>query len=316
MHQDIVSQSNFIRVLEEQNQALQKSIRINNDSIGMSRGNAQVIEQVQQKNIELNQAIEDNNQKLAEARQRAIDMVSAFNGMANGAANVTTALGNQSKALEEYVYRIKEIQKIDQITGVPTTPEQRAALDRYNNSLAYMGERLKEVKVASDPIPLSLTNMQKVMMEIHPIVDNFVGSFGAGMANVVVQGESLIDTLKNIGKLLLSSAIQKGLQLLLMGSGGGGLAVGGLLGALFGNQSNNPLQRSGGGRVQAGQPYMTGEIGSELFIPSTNGSIISHRQLQGLGGSAQPVTVNVNVTGKISGRDLVLLVDNNRRTFS
>jgi multisubunit Na+/H+ antiporter MnhG subunit/dimeric dUTPase (all-alpha-NTP-PPase superfamily) len=63
----------------------------------------------------------------------------------------------------------------------------------------------------------------------------FTDSFGAGMANIIVQGERLTDVLKNIGKLLLSSAIQTGIKLLLMGTSGFGITGGttGLLGGLF-----------------------------------------------------------------------------------
>jgi len=197
------------------------------------------------------------------------------------------------------------------ISGIkPRIDEATISLQNFER----VGARSFEtVSVAMAELPESIMQSNIALEAITPVVDNFVNSFGQGMANVVVQGENLVDTLKNIGKLLASAVIQRGLQLLLSGglaSAGEGFfgSGGGLLGSIFG--------KSGGGRVQAGQPYMTGEIGSELFIPSTNGSIISHRQLQGLGGQAQPVQVNVNVSGKISGRDLVFLVDNNRRTFN
>jgi hypothetical protein len=81
----------------------------------------------------------------------------------------------------------------------------------------------------------------------------FTDSFGAGMANVVLQGENLIDVLKNIGKLLLSSAIQTGIKLLLMGTSGFGVAGGtlGLLGGLFNPQvSAVPSAVMGAGTMQ------------------------------------------------------------------
>jgi TP901 family phage tail tape measure protein len=226
-----------------------------------------------------------------------------------------------SSKIQNAVARLKDLLFVGQGAGGLNTIEEtfknteKAAtnlsqrVSEFSNH-AYVG--FNRVEAAAAELPDAIVESEVALEILQPIVDNFVHSFGAGMANVVLQGENLVDTLKNIGKLLASAVIQKGLQLLLSGglaSAGSGFfgSGGGLLGTLL---------RSGGGRVNAGQPYMTGEIGSELFIPSTNGSIISHRQLQGLGGSAQPVTVNVNVTGKISGRDLVLLVDNNRRTFS
>jgi len=313
---ELRKQDQYVDALRKQNLAIQKNIEENKKAISLSRGNIQTIELYIGKNEELNLEIDKNNSLIEEAVDRLNELRTAYLQTASASETLTKANKKQNDELKAYIERVNEIQKIDQITGVATTPEQRAALDRYNNSLSFMGSRLRQVSVQSAPIPQSLTNMQKVMIDTQPIVDNFVGSFGDGMANVVVQGERLVDVLKNIGKLLLSSAIQTGLKILLTGglkSAGEGFfgEKGGVFGSLI-----TALTRSGGGRVQAGQPYMTGEIGSELFIPSTNGSIISHRQLQGLGGQAQPVQVNVNVSGKISGRDLVFLVDNNRRTFN
>jgi len=64
------------------------------------------------------------------------------------------------------------------------------------------------------------------------LAEQFTSSFGQGMSNIIVQGEKLQDVLKNIGKLLLSSAIQLGIKLLLTGGVDGGVS-GGLFGAIF-----------------------------------------------------------------------------------
>lgn len=66
----------------------------------------------------------------------------------------------------------------------------------------------------------------------------FTDSFGAGMANLVVAGGDVIKVLENIGKLLLSSAIQTGIRLLLLGTSSFGVAQGstglfGMIGKLF-----------------------------------------------------------------------------------
>ena len=48
--------------------------------------------------------------------------------------------------------------------------------------------------------------------------------------------------------------------------------------------------RAGGGPVQKGQPYIVGEAGSEMFVPSQNGTIVSNSDMKGQG-----VTVNFNI---------------------
>lgn len=47
--------------------------------------------------------------------------------------------------------------------------------------------------------------------------------------------------------------------------------------------------RASGGPVTAGQPYMVGEVGPELFLPDQNGTIISNNQMSGVQGMTQNV---------------------------
>jgi hypothetical protein len=42
--------------------------------------------------------------------------------------------------------------------------------------------------------------------------------------------------------------------------------------------------KQGGGSVRGGAPYMVGEMGPELFVPGSSGSIVSNRRLRGGGG--------------------------------
>lgn len=116
------------------------------------------------------------------------------------------------------------------------------------------------------------------------IVDTFTASFGSGMANVVVQGERLVDTLKNIAKLLASSVIQRGLQVLLTGGlGGTGFfgSGGGLFGRIF--SVNDALITSGGDVVK--------------FHPDDN--ILAMKDFSSIGG-----TQKVEVFGTIKGNDI------------
>lgn len=70
---------------------------------------------------------------------------------------------------------------------------------------------------------------------------------------------------------------------------------GSFLGGLFG--------RAGGGNVNALQPYMVGESGPEMFVPSSNGSIIPNSRLGGGGMTA--VTYNINAVDASSFKQLV-----------
>ena len=52
--------------------------------------------------------------------------------------------------------------------------------------------------------------------------------------------------------------------------------------------------RASGGPVQAGVPYMTGELGPELFIPATNGYILNSDDTEDYLSNRGGITINVN----------------------
>jgi phage-related minor tail protein len=59
----------------------------------------------------------------------------------------------------------------------------------------------------------------------------------------------------------------------------------------------NPMAgRASGGPVSAGTPYVVGEQGPELFVPTANGSIVPNGQMGNrIGTSSVASTVNINV---------------------
>jgi len=64
--------------------------------------------------------------------------------------------------------------------------------------------------------------------------------------------------------------------------------------------------RAIGGPVQARSPYIVGERGPEMFVPSGSGAIVPNNKLAGAGSSTG---VTVNVYGDVSGRELVARVE-------
>jgi ElaB/YqjD/DUF883 family membrane-anchored ribosome-binding protein len=71
------------------------------------------------------------------------------------------------------------------------------------------------------------------------------------------------------------------------------------VGSNIGSSINNAVssvsasfKRASGGSVMANTPYIVGENGQEMFIPSTSGTILNAGQLAGVGGG-----ITINVTG-------------------
>jgi TP901 family phage tail tape measure protein len=98
-------------------------------------------------------------------------------------------------------------------------------------------------------------------------------------------GEVAASVLNNIANKILDVAVNMALFGAMSGTGTGG----GLLGGFF-----KPPGKALGGPVSAGTPYMVGERGPELFMPSRGGSIIPNNAL---GGGSANVVVNVDASG-------------------
>jgi hypothetical protein len=176
---------------------------------------------------------------------------------------------------------------------------------------AFQKVSLDAKTLETDVIALSTvmnTDLAQGLEFLSGIADTFTASFGQGMANVVVQGEKLQDVLKNIGKLLLSAAIQKGISILLTGGmGGDGFfgSGGGLFGKLFGKATsvNDALITSSGQVVK--------------FHPDDN--ILAMKDFGNLSSSiGRTQSGNMSVDVRVAdivlrGSDIVLAFENSKR---
>jgi len=94
------------------------------------------------------------------------------------------------------------------------------------------------------------------------------------------------------GVAILNAAM-KGLKSMSVGASvGAGVTGGGNLGggALTGTTSKKG--KAAGGPVQAGQTYLVGERGRELFTPDRNGFIIPNHKLDNASGTLMPAQAN------------------------
>lgn len=66
----------------------------------------------------------------------------------------------------------------------------------------------------------------------------------------------------------------------------------------FGGDWSGATPKAMGGPVSGGRPYMVGERGPELFVPSGNGKIVPNNQLAGAGAGGMNVSVNITVNAK------------------
>ena len=117
---------------------------------------------------------------------------------------------------------------------------------------------------------------------------------------------SIADALINTAKQMIAQYIAIGIAKIFAGMGGGGgggfapsgeLAAVGNVGTGFNFDAGAmlPAFRANGGPVTSQQPYMVGERGTELFVPGSNGGVMSNNDLrsamngQGGGAAGSPV---------------------------
>ena len=126
-------------------------------------------------------------------------------------------------------------------------------------------------------------------------VDRAGRAIEAALGKAVRSGSLSFEDLRKVALSVLSdiaaSALRSGLSSILGGGSSGSSGAGGLL-ATLGNLIGAP-GRATGGPVSPARPYLVGERGPELFVPTTSGSVIA----AGGGGAARDVRVAITVQG-------------------
>lgn len=152
------------------------------------------------------------------------------------------------------------------------TPEQKAqaeAIIKGNEALKQQLSVAEQMKSLYGDIGMS-------------IKDGVVGAIQGAIDGTKSLQEVASNLLSNIANKLLDVAVNLALFGAMSGTGTGG----GLLGGLF-------KKRAQGGSVMAGQPYLVGERGPELFMPGRSGGIA---RAGSFGGNAN-IVVNVDASG-------------------
>ena len=114
------------------------------------------------------------------------------------------------------------------------------------------------------------------------VVINTVGQLIGGFQTLFGWIGQVIDRITGLINLVRNNAAVRG--------------IAGLIDSAFGGF------RANGGSVSAGTPYVVGERGAELFVPSSNGTIVPNG---GVGGSTINITVNGAIDAEGTARTIV-----------
>lgn len=143
-----------------------------------------------------------------------------------------------------------------------------------------------------------------------------IGPFAAGAERAGLALENALVRAVRTGKLgfedlkrvalsalaeIASSAIRSGIAAILGGgNGGGGKGLGATLANLFAAFAGAP-GKAIGGPVSPGRPYLVGERGPELFVPTASGRIEAGNARQ---GRDVRISINVNAPAETAPRAL------------
>lgn len=117
---------------------------------------------------------------------------------------------------------------------------------------------------------------QGIQSAAQSAVDFVVGLF-TGLIETV---RGVIDTILNLPGISQVTGI--------LGS------VGGAVGGVFGGA------RAEGGPVEANKPYLVGEMGPEIVVPRTSGTVVPNDKLASLGGNTNTTTYNLTVNNPVA----------------
>jgi lambda family phage tail tape measure protein len=184
------------------------------------------------------------------------------------------------------------------------TPERAQELAEGLDAIAqgYRGIAQAQIEtvVGFDPLKDAFEDFKNNAMDTGKQMADSFGNFTSGMEDAFVQfAQTGKLSFKSLANSIIADLIRIAVRRAIVA------AIGGPLGSLFG--------MANGGSAMAGTPYMVGERGPELFVPSSAGKIVPNNVLSGSaagqgavnGGGQTVVNYNIQAVDASSFRSLV-----------
>ena len=158
----------------------------------------------------------------------------------------------------------------------------------------------KKYQPAVDEAALAQARFTEALAFTVPVTNSLFDNLSSVVEGTKTAEQAFADFLRTISDMLMDVAKQMIAEYMAIGIARAFAGMGSSGGSSnsFAGVPNNILDsvlpgRAKGGPVSEGSPYMVGEKGPELFVPSTSGTIVPNHAM---GGSSN-VTVNVDATG-------------------
>lgn len=259
-----------------------------------------------QNQIELSKARLDGREEQVKIEQELKAITESIEDI--GAADIENIktkliLLQQQLASEKAIQEVRDIQQRTATAGAGLRAgfigQAGQAFEQQLQKPGVTAERATEIALLTQEMELAELQAQSLQNVVLGIGDAFATAMTTGVSELIAGTKSaeevFSDFLKSVGNTLLQAAQQMiatyiaiGIAKAFAGLSGGGSNLGSAPpdsgGLRLTEISKYMGGRANGGPVQGGQPYMVGERGPELFVPSSNGGVMRNEEMRQLMG--------------------------------
>lgn len=230
-----------------------------------------------------------------------------FNGMGEGMSDldellktplqieITKGVGGGTKAAKK---ALSELQGIVDSNIEPVHKMQEEYDLLRKNMDKFSGPAKEKALEALEALGQKINEQDPIISNLSSAIQNMSSGFSDSMADMLMSGKMNLDSLKDVFRSFVKVMIAKAIELFFVNK---------ILNAVFGGFGGVPLPTAsfpglaGGGSVSPNQPYMVGERGPELFVPSSAGTVMNNSNSKGFGGgSTTVVNQTINVSAGVS----------------
>lgn len=279
------------KTLEQEIQTMKEWIAAMGDAVNIE-------EKLWLQELELQKAVKDGTISREEAT-RASNVASLQQTAANAALQERLGIASEAIILEGKFAQIQ----LDVAKGTLTATD----------AIKAQTQARKEAKEAADALAVRTSNLPELTRFAQDAAngfkqfDQFATSAFSNFENSIADVATGAATLEEAFKKMADSIIRDLIRITIRMSVTGPLAK--LLSGVFGGISlpgigdtGNPFGRAVGGPVRAGSPYIVGEKGPELFVPTQAGTIVPNQLNSGRTASGTTVEINNYTSGETETR--------------
>lgn len=194
--------------------------------------------------------------------------------------NVKDQLAQASSEISTEISNINgRIKEIDTALSEPSDAMNKLTQAFRNGvtEVTIFGAKTEEALGGGSSAATALTDMQQ---RVNSIAETMQSSMTSAFMSIVDGTKSAKEAFKDMARSIIAKLYEVLVVQRLVGQFNAATGQGtGIVGAIMGAFG----KRATGGPITAGKPYMVGEKGPELVVPSRNGNVIPNNQLSGGG---------------------------------